>query len=89
MRKELFYRTTAVICAFIFTTTIALAQTKTVTGVVNDEAGKPLAGATVSQVGGTAAAITITDKDGSFKSGSCCQYENTDDFLRGYGNHWK
>ena len=49
MRKELFCRTAAVICAFIFTTTITLAQTKTVSGVVNDEAGKPLAGATVSQ----------------------------------------
>ncbi|HEY6504051.1 MAG TPA: TonB-dependent receptor [Chitinophagaceae bacterium] len=65
MRNELFYRITAVICVFVFTTTIALAQTKSVSGVVSDEAGKPLEGATVSQKGG--AAVTTTNKDGIFK----------------------
>ncbi|HLG39066.1 MAG TPA: TonB-dependent receptor [Chitinophagaceae bacterium] len=65
MRKNLFYRITAVICAFVFTSTIALAQNKTISGVVSDEAGKPLIGATVSQKGGTAA--TSTNSNGAFQ----------------------
>src|SRR5258706_6648208 len=65
MRKETFYRITAVIFACVFITSIASAQAKTVSGVVSDEAGKPLVGATVSQKGG--AAVTTTNQDGSFK----------------------
>lgn len=65
MRQKLFFRTIAVICAIVFFTTIALAQTRTVTGIVTDEAGKPLSGATISQKGGSAA--TSTNPDGSFK----------------------
>jgi len=65
MRNDLFYRITAVICAFILSTTLALAQTKSVSGIVSDESGKPLEGATVSQKGGSA--VTTTNKDGFFK----------------------
>src|SRR5258705_8537666 len=65
MRKKTSYRVVAVICAFIFTSTISFAQRKTISGVVSDEAGKPLEGATVSQKGGTAA--TTTNKEGVFK----------------------
>lgn len=67
MRKKMFCRITAVICAYLFTATLAFSQTKTITGVVTDETGKPLEGATVSQRGGTGAAMTITNKDGSFR----------------------
>src|SRR5262245_4802548 len=62
--RHAFYRLAAVIGAIIFTTSIALAQTKTVSGVVSDEAGKPLEAATVSVKGGAA---TTTDKQGVFK----------------------
>jgi hypothetical protein len=65
MRKKIFYRITAVICACVFISSFALAQSKTVSGVVSDEAGKPLAGATVSQKGGKAA--TTTDQGGNFR----------------------
>ena len=71
----------------LFTATIALAQTKTVSGVVNDETGKPLAGATVSQKGGKSAAITITDKDGSFTLEVPSNAQNIDDLLCRYGIH--
>src|SRR5262245_14349211 len=65
MRNALFFRIIAVICAFVFSTSITLAQTKTVSGVVSDEGGKPLEGATVSQKGGTA--MTSTDQNGNFR----------------------
>jgi TonB-linked SusC/RagA family outer membrane protein len=65
MRKKMFCRITAVICACVFTATISFAQTKTISGVVTDEVGKPLEGATVSQKGG--AAVTTTNREGVFK----------------------
>jgi TonB-linked SusC/RagA family outer membrane protein len=66
MRNKFLCRITAVICACVFTT-LTFAQTKTISGVVSDEAGKPLIGATVSQKGGTA--VTTTNKDGTFTLG--------------------
>lgn len=62
MRKEMFCRITTVICACLFITTIALAQTKSITGVVSDENGKPLVGATVSQKGGNAVTTSTIRK---------------------------
>ena len=42
----------------------AMAQTKTITGVVSDAAGEPIIGASVVEVGTTNG--TITDIDGKF-----------------------
>ena len=50
---------------FVFTSVIAIAQTKEVTGKVTDTEGAPIAGATIRVVGGRAG--TATDANGNFK----------------------
>ncbi len=65
MRRKTSHRLAAVICAYFLTISVAFAQKKIITGVVSDESGKALSGATVSQKGGDA--VTITNSDGSFK----------------------
>jgi TonB-linked SusC/RagA family outer membrane protein len=65
MRKKKFYRLLAVICACVFTSSLALAQSRTITGTISDESGKPLAGATITQKGTKNA--TTTALDGTFK----------------------
>lgn len=65
MRKNLIYRLTAVLCAWILSISLVWAQGRTVTGVVSDESGKPLSGATVTPKNSRSA--TTTAADGSFK----------------------
>ena len=52
------------LCCVFFCSIGAMAQTKTITGVVSDAAGEPIIGASVVEVGTTNG--TITDIDGKF-----------------------
>ncbi len=65
MRKTMLCQATAVMCACLLISAITFAQTKSISGKVSDETGKPLEGATISQKGGTA--VTTTNSQGAFK----------------------
>lgn len=65
MRTKRFSWAIAYILAFVLGTTPLLAQNKVVTGVVTDQAGVALSGATVAAKGAKIA--TVTESNGSFK----------------------
>ncbi len=65
MRTQRFSRALAFFLAFVFASTAIFAQSRVISGVVSDQAGAALSGATVT-VKGTKTA-TITDGNGAFK----------------------
>jgi TonB-dependent starch-binding outer membrane protein SusC len=65
MRKKRFLRAIAMLIAFVLCSTSIFAQRKTVSGIISDQNGVPLANATVIVKGGAAA--TGTDANGAFK----------------------
>ena len=65
MRKKRILRAVAFLCAFALAPSLIFAQTRTVSGVVSDQNGNPLANATVS-IKGEKTAIA-TDGNGVFK----------------------
>ncbi|MBL7743376.1 MAG: TonB-dependent receptor [Chitinophagaceae bacterium] len=65
MRKKRPLRVIATIMAILLSSSTLFAQNRTISGIVSDQSGAPLANATVSVKGGKAA--TATDLNGAFK----------------------
>lgn len=65
MRKSRFQRASAFILAFVLCSLTVFAQTKTITGIITDQTGAPLSGATVNAKGTKVS--TQTDQNGNFK----------------------
>jgi TonB-linked SusC/RagA family outer membrane protein len=65
MRKKRFLRAIAIIIAIVISTSASYAQNRTISGVISDQNGAPLANATVS-VKGTKTIVT-TDVNGTFR----------------------
>ncbi len=65
MRKSQIPRAFVLIAALVLSALSVLAQTKTITGIVTDQAGTPLSGATVNAKGTKVS--TQTDQNGNFK----------------------
>jgi TonB-linked SusC/RagA family outer membrane protein len=65
MRKLRSLRVFALLCAFVLISSSISAQNKTIEGVVSDQAGAPLNGATVSAKG--TKLVTVTDNNGAFR----------------------
>ena len=64
MKITLSFMRTALVMLSLFVTTLAFAQSVTITGTVKDASGEPIIGASVLQVGTNVG--TITDYDGHF-----------------------
>lgn len=64
-RKKICKAFLAVIGILLFSSLAAIAQTRTIAGVINDQAGNPLPNATVSVK--NSGIVTITDDKGNFK----------------------
>ncbi|MGB3006926.1 MAG: carboxypeptidase-like regulatory domain-containing protein, partial [Chitinophagaceae bacterium] len=65
MRNSKFLRAITMVIVFVLSSLTILAQNRTITGVVSDKDGNPLANATISVKGGRAAAVS--DVNGAFK----------------------
>lgn len=65
MRKSRFPRAFALLMAFVLSALTVVAQTKTITGIITDQSGTPLSGATVNAKGTKVS--TQTDQNGNFK----------------------
>ncbi|MDX1935794.1 MAG: TonB-dependent receptor [Flavihumibacter sp.] len=65
MRYVRLTRTCTLLFVFVLSSLLAAAQNKTISGIVSDQTGTPLAKATISVKGGKAA--TVTDANGAFK----------------------
>jgi TonB-linked SusC/RagA family outer membrane protein len=65
MRKKRLLRAIAIVIAFLLSSSLIFAQNKTISGIVSDQKGIPLANATVSAKGAKVA--TSTDINGAFK----------------------
>lgn len=65
MRKLRSLRVIALLCAFVLISSSISAQNKTIEGVVSDQAGAPLTGASVSAKG--TKLVTVTDNNGVFR----------------------
>ncbi len=66
MRNVKLPRAFLLLCAILLTSSIALAQERTITGTIRDDAGNPLSGASIMVVGSPSIS-TVTQTNGSFQ----------------------